>query len=283
MDWTGCAESPEGPEQLHRRSGLHRPLKWFPVDGRSVLGSVLRLPLRALPKGWAMTICRGPARGMKWVVGSSVHGCWLGTYELRKQRALEQFVRSGMTVYDIGSQAGFYTLFFSCLVGTGGKVYAFEPFAENVWNWLRHIRMNGVRNAQLIPVAVTAQSGLVGFSIDREKAKNAVVERPDAALLVPALSLDDAVERHELPPPDLIKMDIEGGEAAALAGARRTLERVRPILFVAVHGKAQARACHTLLATTGYRCYSLDGIPLVGAAEADEIYALPDQLQGVAR
>jgi predicted methyltransferase len=35
---------------------------------------------------------------------------------------LERFVKAGMTVYDVGAQAGFYTLFFSRLVGGGGSM-----------------------------------------------------------------------------------------------------------------------------------------------------------------
>jgi hypothetical protein len=91
------------------------------ISNRTLLGKVLRLPLRLLPKGMAIPILRGSAKGLKWIVGSSNHGCWLGTYELEKQVALERFVKPGMTVYDIGAQAGFYTLFFSRLVGGGGR------------------------------------------------------------------------------------------------------------------------------------------------------------------
>jgi hypothetical protein len=91
------------------------PVNWSAIDRRSILGRFLRLPLRLLPRGLVITIRRGPAKSMKWLVGSSDHGCWLGTYELDKQQALTQFVRTGMTVYDVGAQAGFYTLFFSRL------------------------------------------------------------------------------------------------------------------------------------------------------------------------
>jgi hypothetical protein len=48
-----------------------------------------------------MRIRRGPAKGMKWIASSSVHGCWLGTYELKKRERLEHFLRPGMTVYNI--------------------------------------------------------------------------------------------------------------------------------------------------------------------------------------
>lgn len=54
---------------------LRVPINWSAIDNRSVLGRALRLPLGALPKGMVMRICRGPAKGMKWTVGSSTHSC----------------------------------------------------------------------------------------------------------------------------------------------------------------------------------------------------------------
>jgi protein-L-isoaspartate O-methyltransferase len=119
-------------------------VNWSAINNHSVLGRALRLPLQALPKNMVMTIRHGPAKGMKWIAGSSTHGCWLGTYELEKQRVLARFISVGMTVYDIGAQAGFYTLFFSRLVGSG-KVYAIEPYAENTQYLLTHIRISNSR------------------------------------------------------------------------------------------------------------------------------------------
>src|SRR5688572_27975846 len=98
---------------------------WSHISPRSFWGALLRLPLRAIPKRTTVKVQSGINRGMKWIVGSSIHGCWLGTYELEKQPVIERFVRPGMTVFDIGANAGFYTLAFSRLVGEEGRVWAF--------------------------------------------------------------------------------------------------------------------------------------------------------------
>jgi len=74
----------------------------------------------------------GPNKGMRWIVDAGVHRCWLGTYESEKQTAIVKIARPGMTFYDIGAHAGFYTLLFSRLAGTDGGVYAFEPCPESV-------------------------------------------------------------------------------------------------------------------------------------------------------
>lgn len=215
-----------------------------------------------------MRIRSGPARGMKWIAGSSLHGCWLGTYELPKQKLLERLVRPGMTVYDIGAQAGFYTLCLSRMVGENGRVFAFEPFADNVRNLLEHVRMNGLRNVRIVQAAVAACSGVRGFTTDLGACQNAVAGEDDA-LLVPTVSLDTL----SLPPPDLIKMDIEGGESEALRGSRRVLSEHRPVILAALHGPQHATFCHDFLRRAGYNVFDLRGHVLEADAEEDEIYA----------
>jgi FkbM family methyltransferase len=190
-------------------------LNWSAIDNHSLAGRALRAPLRLLPPSAVMKIRRGPAKGLKWIAGSSEHGCWLGTYELPKQNLLERLVRPGMTVYDIGAQAGFYTLCLSRMVGETGRVFAFEPFADNVRNLLEHVRMNGLRNVRIVQAAVAGCSGVRGFTTDQNACGNALAGG-DAGLLVPTVGLD----LLSLPPPHLIKMDIEGGELEADAGKR---------------------------------------------------------------
>ena len=246
-------------------------INWSGIDDRSALGRLLRLPLRLLPKTTVMTIRKGPAAGMKWIAGSANHGCWLGTYELPKQRSLERFVRPGMTIFDIGAQAGFYTLLFSRLTGPSGTVYAFEPCAYEAHYLLDHIRMNGLRNVRVIQAAVWAASGLGALTVDRGQTQNAISGFTDSILQVPTLSLDGL----NLPPPNLIKMDVEGAESAVLEGAKRTLEHHRPVVFVALHGAEQRRACAEFLQASNYELYELDGTPLADDARTDEIYALP--------
>jgi hypothetical protein len=70
-------------------------INWSAIDHRSLAGRLLRAPMRMIPAGAVMSIRRGPARGMKWIAGSAIHGCWLGTDELDKQMAF-RFVRPYM-------------------------------------------------------------------------------------------------------------------------------------------------------------------------------------------
>ena len=238
-------------------------------------GRVLRWPLRLVPKRAVMTVRSGLNAGMKWIAGSSIHGCWLGHYELEKQGLVAQLVKPGMKVFDIGANAGFYTLACSRLAGATGHVWAFEPFAENAFNVLQHLRLNAISNVTLVQAAVADRSGVAGFEIAQSNSMG-MLSSQAKGYLVPTISLDQLLHDQTLPMPDLIKMDVEGAEAAVLEGARALLQRRSAVLLIALHGDAPMRACQALLEEAGYEVFSLDGKRLVAdAAFVDEIYAVP--------
>jgi FkbM family methyltransferase len=244
-------------------------LNWSGISNQSLAGRLLRLPLALLPPGSILRIRRGPAKGLRWISGSATHGCWLGTYELDKQRALVRFIKPGLTIYDIGAQAGFYTLLFSCLIGASGRVIAFEPSPRELSFLLRHVAMNHLENVTVIAAAVSAHAGIASFSNDRGATMNALGDR--GSLMVSTIALDSA----DLPPPSLIKIDVEGAEAMVLEGARDTLRRARPVVFVALHSALQKQLCSELLRAERYDLYDLAGAPIAGIPAIDEIYATP--------
>jgi FkbM family methyltransferase len=245
-------------------------MNWSAIDPRSTRGRIVRLPAKLLPKSTVMRIRSGPARGMKWISGSATHGCWLGTYELEKQKVLEHIVKPGMTVYDVGAQAGFYTLLCSRLVGDQGRVIAFEPSISEARYLLEHVRINHLANVSVVQAAVGASPALSGFSSGRAMCQNRLTVENDK-LLVPVISLDSVALR----PPNVIKIDIEGGESDAVKGARALLVKHQPIVVLALHGPEHARFCPEFLRSCGYRVFDLADAPVTGTPVMDEIYARP--------
>ncbi len=138
---------------------------WPAISNQSLLGRLLRLPLKIIPKNTEISIKSGICKGLKWTVGSGNHGYWLGSYELTKQLALERYVKTGMTVFDIGAHAGFYTLFFSRLVGEEGKVFAFEPYHENLTFLVKHVQLNRIKNVTVVASAICKKDRFEGFVI----------------------------------------------------------------------------------------------------------------------
>ena len=62
-----------------------------------------------------------------------------------------------MTVYDVGAQAGFYTLMVSRIVGDSGQVFAFEPSVREARYLIEHVRLNQLRNVRIVQAAVGSQ------------------------------------------------------------------------------------------------------------------------------
>lgn len=252
---------------------------WSKIPPNLPSGWLFRIPLRLIPKSAILPVLSGLNQGQKWTVGSSIHGCWLGGYELAKQTALKKFVKSGMTALDIGANTGFYTLAFSRLVGKDGQVWAFEPLAENVCHLLQHVKLNRLRNVTVVQAAVGAQSSIVEFHIAQNNSMGSIANGSEQILggyKVPVVSLDALVQEQKIAVPDLIKMDIEGTESLALEGAKMLLREHKTIWFIALHGEEQKERCLEILRGYNYRIYALDETEFNGAyVENDEIYAIP--------
>ena len=239
------------------------------------MGRLVRLPLRLLPKRMFLPVLSGINKGFRWRVGSHVHGCWIGIYERDKQEACRRLIRPGMTIYDIGAQAGFYSLAFSRLVGSG-QVFAFEPLPENCANLLDHLSANDVENVKVHQIAVSDYSGLVDFQFDTSNAMGHITSVPSRCRVY-AVTLDELTSKSKLPFPDLVKMDVEGSEADVLRGAVGLLRDKQPIWMVALHGWQPAQACWDIFQQNSYSMYDLSGKRVQSVSEVpDEIYAVAD-------
>lgn len=228
------------------------------IGARSLAGKVLRQPLKLIPKSAKMPILQGRLRGKKWIAGSSTnHGFWLGTREHKQRRIFEDTVSEASVVYDVGAHVGFYSLLASVITGPGGSVYSFEPFESNLRFLKEHLRINKVDNVTLFEVAVADKPGKAYFSPGIGSFDGRLT--PDGRIEVDTVSLDDLHERGEIPAPEFIKMDIEGGEVAALEGARGILEQYHPTIFLATHGREIHARCVEFLEGLGYQLRFTDG------------------------
>lgn len=240
----------------------------------SLAGRLLRLPLRLLPERAVMPVLSGINRGCRWRVGSSIHRCWLGYYESDKQRLLAALAKPGMVAYDVGANAGFYTLALSHLVGPGGRVHAFEPLPENAANVRDHLQLNACGNVVLHQVAVSDRDGHASFHVAASNAMGHLAD--DGTCRVPTARIDTLIGAGDLPQPDIVKMDVEGAESRVLEGARQLLAQGRTIWLIALHGQEQREQVARILTETGHRLLRLDGSVIDdGRVDTDEIYALP--------
>jgi FkbM family methyltransferase len=245
-------------------------LNFSAVPRDRLIGRLLRLPLKILPRSAVVRIIQGRLKGLRWVLGAGTHGCWIGSYELHKQQRFAAELKEGQVVYDIGANVGFYSLLAAKCVGSTGRVFAFEPLPENLSYLRRHVALNGLANATVCPVAVSDVAGVLHFTPGKNRSTGHLDVAGD--LEVKALSLDDFVIVEKNPHPQIIKIDVEGAEVRVLRGAQRVLETHRPLIFLATHGVTVHRECCQLLRAIGYRLQSIDG---EAVEDTDELMCLP--------
>ena len=201
----------------------------------------LRLLLESIFPNMAVHILKGRLKGMKWIVSSGNPRYCLGTYEHKHQELFTKTITEGGCVYDIGAHVGFYTLLASVLVGNGGRVIAFEPLPRNIHYLKKHLQLNHCNNVTLIEAAVGGKSGNAFFRIEPSSYTGYL--STEGRFKVKLVGLDEIVLNGEIPPPDYIKMDIEGGEYLALLGAREILIKYHPTIFLSTHGIEVHQKC----------------------------------------
>jgi FkbM family methyltransferase len=142
-------------------------------------------------------------------------------------------VKSGDVLFDIGANVGAYSLVAAKKPGGGARVYAFEAGYANVATLCANIALNNLGMQVVpIPVALSAATTMNVFNLrdlDPGTARHGLGEQmPEGGLVafrqpVMTFRLDDFIERFDLPAPNHIKLDVDGGELDVLDGASRIL------------------------------------------------------------
>lgn len=201
---------------------------------------------------------------------------WLGTYEPDLQSALAELIVPASVVYDVGANIGYVSLLLAKAAGEAGRVFAFEALPANVERLRRNVELNGMgARVTVVAGAVTQAAGPVRFLVHESggmgKAEGSAgrEDQYQTEVIVEGLSLDEFVYGRGNPPPQAVKMDIEGGEVLALPGMRRLLAEARPLMLMELHGPESARAAWETLTAAGYEiCWMRRGFPVVPSLEA---------------
>lgn len=197
--------------------------------------------------------------------------CAADAYEPDNSDVFRRLVRPGEVVVDLGANVGWFTLLANTLVGPTGHVYAFEAHPVIASYLRRTIELNGQsQKISLYEAAVWDGPGMTHLRWEVD-ARN-----PGGSYLVPDEQSPLRVEGSAvrlitldsvgLKRVDFIKLDIEGAEPKALAGAEALLSTLRPTILSEVHGPQLAKVSGSsiedyfrLLSHFGYRGFGVMG------------------------
>lgn len=158
-----------------------------------------------------------------------------GESHFHEIQLLKQLVSKGDVVIDVGANMGVITIPLAKAVGEDGYVMSIEaqPFIYNIL--CGNLALNELHQAQALNRAVADTSGVVAYlpNIDYRAEESFgsffVSQQPPSQKCRPVstIALDDMTLN-----PRLIKIDVEGMELPVLYGARKTIERCKPVLYV---------------------------------------------------
>jgi FkbM family methyltransferase len=225
------------------------PSSWIRAAG-SVRGSSPRIKaltdwLPALLRGREGRIQKGLGRGLRFNGANSAMGFVFGTHDPEVQYALSRLLKPGMTTYDIGANVGFTAMLAAKCVAPGGRVVCFEPLAEPAAQTLHNAGLNGFSFVQVHQVALASSDGEAEFFVSAESTWGRLAEagpapQQNGVIRVPMRTLDSFASEHALPLPEVIKMDVEGVEAAVISGGKKLLAASRPVMIIELHHTYQA-------------------------------------------
>lgn len=166
-----------------------------------------------------------------------------GEYSEIELQLLLNFIKSGDTVLDIGSNIGGFTIPFSKKVGSTGQVFAFEPQPEIFKILRKNIVLNEAKNIKSFPVGLSNKKETIklkkikydqignfgGVTLKDEKQNLKCVSSLNEFYNVKIKKLDNFDEIKKC---NLIKIDVEGMEINTLEGAKEIIKKNRPILFL---------------------------------------------------
>jgi len=140
-------------------------------------------------------------------------------------------------IFDVGSSTGAWT-WQAISVFPEACFELFEPMlaVSDVYRDRLQTLLSTTTQVHSHPVAVGAANGLVTMHVTPDAVSSTTIDWPAGTLLarqvqVEMVTLDTFVAQKRTGPPDLIKMDIQGGELDALRGAVQTLPEVKALML----------------------------------------------------
>lgn len=256
--------APQVPAQAMHLLALHELQR---PESRAVLEDRARARCMVAPVDAVTAVCRGLGRYKYFVdtrdIGLAPHLMLDGYWELWQTEFILNNLMPGQVAADIGAHIGYFTMVMADLVGSTGRVHAFEPNKRLFGLLTANISVNGfprIVRAQQVGVADHSLAE-VPFLVRTRDPKNGCI-RPGVAAdasdfdaeeyesyTVPAAPLDLLLNG----PVDLMKIDVEGAEELVWRGMQQVLDRSPEIRVLLEFNPARCRAPAETLAAIATR------------------------------
>jgi FkbM family methyltransferase len=145
-------------------------------------------------------------------------------------------IQPGMTVIDVGANVGVYSLSAANRVGSGGRVFAVEPFSRCIQALSASKEINQLPQLTICHGAASDRPGTSKLLLQSASELNELVSEtqelpPGSYETVECFTLDSLIEKHQIDRLDFLKIDAEGHEVPVLKGCDRILREFRPVIL----------------------------------------------------
>jgi FkbM family methyltransferase len=178
-----------------------------------------------------------------------------GEYSEGEAQLYRKLIKPGDTVVEVGANIGALTLALADIVGSEGKVIAFEPQPENFALLVQNTKDNafeGIVTAYSIGAGCAVSTARIPALTEVANHNYGGVEIGTGMLGVSVQPLDSRLTEVS---PDFIKIDVEGMEADVLRGAIETIKKHRPLLYIENDRKDKSDELMRLIASLDYRMF----------------------------
>lgn len=278
---------------------LKKKIQAMPVVWRGVRGLVLppvRWYFRYFPvRGGKRAVWRSVARHVRWLeswataktifgsklrvdpqddVGRCIY--YFGVWEPNLTAWIARSLSPGDTFIDVGANVGYFSLLASGIVREQGCVVSIEAMPRTCDVLLENVRLNGVHNTKVMPMAVWDTTGSVELFGPREgisgtaSALKTFAERWDHTnkITVPCAPLSSILTAEEIKGARIVKIDVEGAEWRVVSGMSDLLERGGNDLEIVVEVnpdsvRLDGQSCQDFLALFrkfGFHPYQIENI-----------------------
>lgn len=194
-----------------------------------------------------------------------------GKYDIYFFNALSKLPTKGKVIFDVGAHIGLSSLPFAKMVGSKGKVIAFEPNPANRERLLLNLERNP-KLASAITIESLALSNVNGtqdflFTENIEDGTSSGSFLSGAHTLMKRTVYEEELRFQKMKVttqtlekyckaksivPDIIKIDVEGAEYLVIEGAKTILRKHKPTLFIELHSIFNGYKVTEQLLTMGY-------------------------------
>jgi FkbM family methyltransferase len=145
------------------------------------------------------------------------------------------WIKQGMTVIDVGANAGVYAFSAANKVGDSGLVLAIEPFSKCVEYLKETCKINNLTQVKVIAAAASDRQGIIKLGISSASELNQIITDQESINTefeeAVSITLDSLVESESLQSVDILKVDAEGHEISVFKGSEYILDRFSPTIM----------------------------------------------------